>query len=94
MPRGGKRDGAGRKRSPAKYLRKATAAAILAAVDEQKLWKDLLDAKVEPRIRLDALKYLTDRRDGKPAQAISFPEGGDAVPVRIISSVPRPERNA
>lgn len=36
---------------------------------EQARWMELLNAKDE-RLRFDVLKYLTDRRDGKPAQGV------------------------
>lgn len=40
------------------------------------------------RVRIDALKYLTNRRDGMPAQALkhSGPEGDDPVKVLLIGS--------
>jgi hypothetical protein len=36
--------------------------------------KEVIDWNVEPdfRIRIEALKYLTDRRDGKPKQQVDF----------------------
>jgi hypothetical protein len=42
---------------------------ILAGVDEAAVWRELVSAG-DLRIRLDALKYLTDRRDGKAPQAV------------------------
>jgi hypothetical protein len=78
--RGGPRPGAGRPKSPVKYAPLATkcvATKVLAQSDEETLWEQLLHAK-DLRIRLEAIKYLTDRRDGKPKQAIeaSGPDGG------------------
>jgi hypothetical protein len=83
MPRGGSRTGAGRKvgsvdRKTALKIaapliqgttaREAvTAAAILASVDERALWLEELG---DPRHRLAALIYLTDKRDGKARQAM------------------------
>lgn len=46
-----------------------TAAVILAAVDEQALWLQHLNSD-DQRIAIDALKYLTDQRDGKATQRI------------------------
>jgi hypothetical protein len=57
-------------------LRKAMAAEILGTVDEVGLWGQLLSCD-DPRIRLDCLKYLTDRRDGKAP--LSVPSEGPAI---------------
>jgi hypothetical protein len=46
-----------------------TAAAILASVDEKALW---LEELADPRHRLKALIYLTDKRDGKARQALEL----------------------
>lgn len=69
MGRGGVRPGAGRKPKPLVPLRKAMAEEILSSVDEVGLWAQLLNSD-DPRIRLDCLKYLTDRRDGKAPQTV------------------------
>jgi hypothetical protein len=80
-----------------------TAAMILAAVDENGLWNQLLMAtstiptKEGPievpdwRTRLNALQYLTDRRDGKPRQAMELTGSGGG-PIQLVHSVPRPAR--
>jgi hypothetical protein len=75
-PRGGKRIGAGRKPNYLKRLgiKAITAAEILAHHDEPELWRGLLNHK-SPDIRLRTLQYLTDRRDGKPKQAVSVSGG-------------------
>lgn len=52
-------------------LRKSAAAEILGTIDELQHWTALLNHS-NPRIRLDTLKYLTDRRDGKPKQAVDI----------------------
>jgi len=67
--RGGKRPGAGRKPNYLKRLgiKAVTAAEILAHVDEVELWLGLLQDK---NYKLQALQYLTDRRDGKAKQAV------------------------
>ena len=70
--RGGKRVGAGRKPSRVVEARKVIAASgngqVLATVDENKIWRGVINCR-DPRIKLDAMKYLTDRRDGKAAQS-------------------------
>ena len=81
---GGARKGAGRKPKKistiAKKLPKDTAALILSEINEHGAWFELLKED-DPRIRLDALKYLTDRRDGRPKQAVeqSGPSGGPII---------------
>jgi hypothetical protein len=67
--RGGKRPGAGRKPNYLKRLgiKAVTAAEILAHVDEVESWLGLLQDK---NYKLQALQYLTDRRDGKAKQAV------------------------
>jgi hypothetical protein len=42
-------------------------------------------------VQFDALKYLTDRRDGKAPQAITEPEIPRSVVVLITSTSPRPD---
>jgi hypothetical protein len=73
---GGKRPGAGRKPNYLKRLgmQPITAAQILAHFDELDLWKGLLFHK-RPLIRLQTLQYLTDRRDGRPKQAVDVSGG-------------------
>jgi hypothetical protein len=57
--------------------------AILATVNEERIWQRLLRSRND-RIVLDTLKYLTDRRDGKPVQAVNAEIGGGLdMPVRI-----------
>lgn|ERR1039457_6396320 len=88
MPRGGSRAGAGRKvgsverktaiRIVAPLIQgmaakeAVTAAAILASVDEKALW---LEELADPRYRLKALIYLTDKRDGKARQGLELTRG-------------------
>jgi hypothetical protein len=90
MSRGGLRLGDGRKPKPMLVVRKARAEEILAGVNEIGLWSGLLLSD-DPRIRLDTLKYLTDRRDGKAPQAVN--QQSDRVIV-IQSSIPRPTDNS
>jgi hypothetical protein len=49
--------------------------AILEAVNEERIWQRLLRSSND-RIVLDTLKYLTDRRDGKPVQAVAAQVNG------------------
>lgn len=51
-------------------IRGATAAEILHWADEMRQWKRLFASK-DDMLVLRALMYLTDRRDGKPAQQIN-----------------------
>jgi hypothetical protein len=69
---GGKRPGAGRKPDYFKRLqvKPLTAAQILARYPED----EALEHE-EPEIRLKARIYLTDRRDGKPRQAVDVSGG-------------------
>ena len=86
MPRGGKREAGpgkrmGRPQKPKIELRatKGIASEVLntlghnykgkALPSELEFWLVLL-ANDDKRLRFDVLKYLTDRRDGKPAQGV------------------------
>jgi hypothetical protein len=76
MARGGERAGAGRKPKPKLTLKanKDAATKVLASLEktdktEEKRWLELLNA-LDLRLRFDALKYLTDRRDGRPMQLV------------------------
>lgn len=93
MPRGGKRPGAGRKKKPElPFAAKQESASVLAKLgtkyrgkvlpSEDELWLMLLVAQ-DLRIRLDSLKYLTDRRDGKPAQPNTH-TGKDGGPITLV----------
>jgi hypothetical protein len=82
MPRGGARKGAGRKVKPAKpeSVTKQLATEVLAltarpihiadCLCEMCRWWAVLTAP-DARLRFDALKYLTDRRDGKAVQTVN-----------------------
>jgi hypothetical protein len=67
----GRRPGAGRKPHYLKWLgiKAIIAAEILAHFSEIDLWRGLLTHK-NATIRLQGLQYLTDRRDGRPKQAV------------------------
>jgi hypothetical protein len=71
--RGGRRPGAGRKPDYFKRLGVSplTAAQILQRYDEREAWHWFLKHK-NPAVRFKAWEYLTDRRDGKPKQAVDL----------------------
>lgn len=83
MPRGGRREGAGRKPKPKlPFTPKNVAAQVLSdpRVQEVELWLSLLADK---RTRFQALAYLTDRRDGKAPAVVGvggIGEDGEVVP--------------
>jgi hypothetical protein len=70
---GGKRQGAGRKPNYLKRLgvTPVNAAQIMARYDEHEAGDGFLKHP-SPSIRLQAWQYLTDRRDGKPKQAVDI----------------------
>jgi hypothetical protein len=70
---GGRRPGAGRKPDYFKRLgiTPLTAAQILQRYDEREAWHWFLKHK-NPAVRFKAWEYLTDRRDGKPKQAVDL----------------------
>jgi hypothetical protein len=67
-------------------MRRTMATEILSAVDEVQVWRELIE-RADYRTRLDAMKYLTDRRDGKAPQAVislearTVPDAIDCTPV-------------
>ena len=67
---------------------KGMAEKALAAVDEAQLWQDLA-ATSDLRLRLSTLKYLTDRRDGKPRQAREVKDNQEQ-PIQLVWGGPRP----
>jgi hypothetical protein len=103
MARGGRREGAGRKpKMHVPYVPKAKAASVLAKLGtmfegkklppEDHIWLALIAAP-DLRLRFDVMKYLTDRRDGKPVQPIAGDE--DLPPVQInISAMPMKRERA
>src|SRR3974390_929585 len=76
MGYGGTRPGAGRKKGiVAQTVARSTAAAILARINDEEAWLWLVRTarkKGDARTVLEALKYLTDRRDGRAPQAIKL----------------------
>ena len=75
MNHGGQRIGAGRKPGARAMVTRGKAEGILGTVKEEQIWRRLLRSRND-RIVLDTMKYLTDRRDGKPVQALSAEIGG------------------
>jgi hypothetical protein len=75
MPRGGKRSGAGRKKGQVDEITKlknealsALADAVFEKVDKVATWVAVLKAD-DPKLKLDALKYLEDRQSGRAIPA-------------------------
>ncbi len=89
-PKGGKREGAGRK-SKAQKLVDAKFVADWLTLDFQEIkWKELVNSQ-DQNVSLKALMYLTDRIYGKAAQPLSNPDGS-ALGLTLVHAVPRPER--
>jgi hypothetical protein len=82
MAKGGKRPGAGRKPKVVTDADRAFYGGILDKKREQEIWGKLLNSEDEA-IVIKAIIYLTDKRDGKPAQAIEMTGEGSSA-VRII----------
>lgn len=59
---------------------------ILGSVDEMALWGALLSSRDE-RIRLDSLKFLTDRRDGKAPQSVAVAVNTDVDTDALIAKI-------
>ncbi len=87
MAKGGKRRGAGRKKGAVAQIKaRITAASILDAIGERETWLwAIRTAKKKRDVRtvVDIQKYLTDRRDGKPFQAVGV-ENQDSKPFEIV----------
>ena len=62
----------------ARGLKPATAAEILERADERRIWHRLLNSD-DDAIVLRTAMYLTDRRDGRPAQQINVTSLGISV---------------
>lgn len=88
MLHGGARLNAGRPPKSLVVVRKVLAEQILGSVDELLLWKELLSSENE-KIKLEAPKYLTDRRDGKAPQSV-VADQEDTRPVVMTFSFHRP----
>jgi hypothetical protein len=88
--RGGRRPGAGRKPDYLKRLgiTPMNAAQILAHYDEKKLWDALIYNKSHD-IRLRALSYLSDKRDGKAKVAVDMDVKGGLVHAHPVYRDPK-----
>lgn len=62
MPRGGRREGAGRKPKPKVVLQADVAREVLGDIPQKEVWKSLVADK---STRLPTMQYLTDRAYGK-----------------------------
>jgi hypothetical protein len=100
MAKGGKRPGSGRKPLPRadRVTGIAVATELIAALNKKKSgaegkkdsvevegWRELWEAQ-DLRIRLDARKYLYDKRDGKATQPVDHGAGGP-IEVAITTNV-------
>jgi hypothetical protein len=86
---GGKRPGAGRPKGAIARVRGNVAERVLESVDEDAIWKDILD-NGDLKLKFDAMKYLTDRRDGKAIQVTESIDTGSSFG---LGDSPRPEIN-
>lgn len=68
-PKGGKREGAGRKPNKVNLLRKSAALGLLSEVEEKNQWRRFLKSEDE-RIALQAFLAWNERAFGKPAQPV------------------------
>lgn len=88
---GGSRPGAGRRpRDAAKWIRArgltpATASELLERADERRIWYRLLNSEDE-RVVLDAMKFLTSMRDGRPAQRFNITSTSVSLNARDIEA--------
>ncbi len=73
--KGGKRAGAGRPKRVITQAKKDLSSEILASVNQKKIWRELLNSK-DPKIKMDAVKYLTDRAHGRARESVKV--SGDA----------------
>lgn len=100
--RGGARPGSGRPAKPKvpQFANKGIASRVLAApankesgwTGEEQRWMELLNAKDE-RLRFDVQKYLTDRRDGKPAQGVFVGDTRESERPLDFGDLPMPSAN-
>ena len=82
--RGGKRKGAGRKSNASKLLEAGFLAPWFTAEFQEIKWKSFIESN-DPRIALDATKYLTDRLYGKAANSLDLNHSGkDGGPLEMV----------
>ena len=80
---GGKRKGAGRKSKAEKVLIAGFTADWFTPAIQKIKWSELVQDK-DPRIRLESIKYITDRIHGKPKQTIDSNISGE---LSVLSEV-------
>lgn len=85
--RGGKRPGAGRPPMAVTEAKRSFYNSLLTTQEKSERWRTFLFSEDE-RVAMNALIYVTDREEGKPAQSLkhSGPEGDDPVRVILIGS--------
>jgi hypothetical protein len=74
--RGGVRPNSGRKSNASKLLAAGFVAPWFTTGFQETKWKSFLESDDE-KIVLDAMKYLTDRLFGKPAQSVDLNHSGE-----------------
>jgi len=81
--KGGKRPGAGRKPGdPIVKAKRSIAESVLNGIDVIKEWRALLTDK-SPKIRLGALTFLTEHKDGKARQSVQL-SGDENKPLSVL----------
>lgn len=84
MPRrGGFRPGAGRKKKAVTAAAQGFYRALVNPEEEAKIWKQLLNSD-DLGIKLKAITYIIDRREGKAAQSVKLEGGENPVQVMLI----------
>lgn len=84
---------------------KGMASAVLNSIPEQEYWRELLRAELQPAQRCDldigekrlikeTLQYLTDRRDGKPAQGVFVGDTREGREALGFGNLPMPAHDA
>lgn len=96
MAHGGKRANSGRKKGARTDVKaRSIAERVLSKINEEETWYWVIKTakmRYDTKTVADVMKYLTDRRDGKPRQAIEATgPGGGAIQINILSKIPRPE---
>jgi hypothetical protein len=81
--RGGKRTGAGRKSKAFKLMEAGFVAGWFTPEFQEIKWKSFIESD-DPRIALDATKYLTDRLYGKAAHSLDLNHSGEVAVKRVI----------
>ena len=82
---GGKRKNSGRKSTASKILVAGFTAPWFTPELQKTKWQDLVEHP-DPKIRVDALKYLTDRIHGRAHQSIDNKHSGDIEVIKRVVS--------